>query len=156
MSIDGGLGKLFREHLAEFHWQRIETGGTGRGIPDSNYCVRSTLLRTKGDGIEGWVEFKTTDGWVLGLRPEQVGWISRRVRAGGRVWVAVRRRHKGGKRKGDPVDQLWLVPGTEVVAVQASGLEPYARGDYPTGLVRLWSGGPGRWDWDEVRWLLLS
>lgn len=160
--IDGGLSGEFRKHLPGFHFQSIETGGTGRGIPDTNYACEfcagkshSTLIYGAFVGVEGWIEYKTTDGWVLGLRPEQVGWIARRARMGCRVWVAVRRQHRGGKRRGAACDELWLVPGRHVIQVQDAGLRGL---DGPAGAlvgVRVWYGGPARWDWTAVRDLLL-
>jgi len=73
--INGGLRQLFRAKLPGFDWVSIESGSTGGGIPDSNYCVRTNDIT----GIEGWIEHKQTDGWAVTLRPEQVGWIARRV-----------------------------------------------------------------------------
>jgi Holliday junction resolvase len=88
--IDGGLSQLFQDNLPKVHWQRIETGGTGRGIPDLNGCYQ---------GAEAWVECKRTKHWTVEVRPEQVGWIERRTRAGGRVFLAVRRAER----------ELWLL-----------------------------------------------
>ena len=136
--IDGGLRSLFRANLPQFHWQSVETGLTGLGVPDSNFCAAG--------GIEGWVEYKQTDGWAVTLRPEQVGWLTRRARLGGRVWVAVRRCHTGGPRLGPPVDQLWLVPGRLAVAAATGGLRhPAVAGD-----ALQWAGGPARWPWPVV------
>lgn len=137
---DGDLGKLIQKYISGPMWQRIETGGTGRGIPDINGCL---------DGIEVWVENKATDGWTAGLRPEQVGWIDRRARAGGRVFVLVRRTTVAGPRRGDAVDDLYLYAGRDVLALAREGMGR-------TGPEPLhWStGGPGRWDWAAVReWL---
>lgn len=145
MSIDDGLRSLFRENLPDFDWQSVETGGTGRGIPDSNFCAKPLLPHHS--GYEGWIEYKSTDGYAVALRPEQTGWITRRVRFGGRVWIAVRRRHGGGPRLGDPVDELHLIPGGLAVAARVGGLRapPVLRA------ARCWHGGPGRgWDWRAV------
>jgi len=111
--IDGGLRKLFHSKLRGFHWQTIESGLTGRGVPDSNFC---------GNGIEGWVEFKKTAVWAVGLRPEQIGWHLKRARAGGRTFIAVRRIHEGGPRKGPPVDQLWIFPGRMAEELATTGI----------------------------------
>ncbi len=140
MTNDGELRPLFRRHLPEFDWQSIETGLTGGGVPDSNFC-RS--------GVEGWVEHKQTAGWVCSLRPEQVGWIMRRVRNGGRVWVAVRRRAPEGPRRAS-ADELWVVHGRYAVEAKAGGLravEPHAQ---------VWHNGPGAWDWRAIGKLLVS
>lgn len=152
--IDGGLSDEFRKHLPGFHFQRIETGGTGRGIPDTNACIlRAAPCPTCGSrGVEFWIEFKWTDGWVLGLSPEQYGWHDKRARHGGRTWVAVRRRAVAGPRRGEAVDELWVIPGSQVIAVQeAGGLRACAEGQHG---ARLWRGGPSKWDWDAVRALL--
>ena len=139
--IDGDLRKIFRDRLRRgIHWQSIETGGTGRGIPDSNYCT---------EGVEGWVEFKATEGWAVGLTPEQVGWHLERWMRGGWTHVATRRRHDGGPRRGDPVDELWIAEGCWVRELATDGL----RADVPMTVLR---GGPGAWDWDTVRRILVK
>lgn len=140
MANDGGLRKLVRKHLAELHWQAVETGGVGTGIPDDNFC---------GEGIEGWVEHKTTAGFVVGLRPEQVGWIERRRRAGGRVFIDVRRTHGGGPRFGAPVDEYYLFSGNDVrLLAQPKALQTVKP------LVHC-SGNPASWDWPKIRSTLL-
>lgn len=145
MTVDAGLRPLFRKHLPQFDWQSIETGGTGRGIPDSNYCV----MGTHGIGHEGWIEYKSTDGYVVDLRPEQVGWIMRRVRRGGRVWIAVRRSHDGGPRRGPPVDELWIFGGGLAVEARTGGLLAIEN------RARRWHHGPtAGWDWGAVAGVL--
>ena len=134
--IDGGLRALFRANVPG-DWTSIESGTTGGGIPDSNYCIR---------GAEGWVEHKQAEGWAVTLRPEQVGWIMRRVRNGGRVWVAVRRANAGGPRRGEAVDELWLLRGRLAVEAKAGGLRPL---DGAPG-VHCWHHGPSAWDWRAV------
>lgn len=135
---DGDLRPLFRQHIPQFHWQSIETGGTGRGVPDTNFGAPG--------GIERWIEFKQTGGWVVTLRPEQVGWHCRRARLGVTTWIAVRRWHAGGVRRGPPADELHLLPGRVAVEAVAGGLrDPVV---CRTSLV--WAGGPGCWDWDAV------
>lgn len=137
--IDGGLRSIFRDKLRQgTHWQSVETGGTGRGIPDSNMCSPDTG--------EVWIEFKRTEAWAVGLSPEQVGWLKRRILCGGRTFVAVRRKHSGGPRRGGGVDELWLCSGRWAGELRAGGLR--AEGVEWLG---VWSGGPSGWDWDEVR-----
>lgn len=120
----------------------METGGTGLGIPDSNFCC---------DGVEGWVEFKRTTAWAVGLRPEQIGWHRARMARGGRSFIAIRRHHDGGPVKGEPVDELWLCRGG-----YASTLARFGMADTSIMWEGVWSGGPGRWDWDQVRAALLA
>jgi hypothetical protein len=140
--IDGGLRSLFRQHLrVGFDWTSIESGATGGGIPDSNYCSQ---------GIEGWLEYKAADAVAVSFRPEQPGWLERRFRAGGRCTVAVRRQHKGGSRKGLPADELWMLDGAKAGLIQEVGLVrdmTYVLGVFPDG--------PARWNWDVVREILL-
>lgn len=135
---DGDLRKIFREHLPHMHWTPIETALTGSGVPDANSCY---------NGIEFWVEYKSTSGWSVVIRPEQVGWLYRRARAGGRCFVAVRRHSLGGVRS-DPVDDLYIFPGASAPGLRTRTLRELE----PLG---LFSGGPGRWDWDGVQALLL-
>jgi hypothetical protein len=143
--IDGGLRIMFRTHLkAGWHWQSIETGGTGLGVPDSNFCTE-----VQGGGVEGWIEFKRTDAWAVQFRTEQVGWARERRMRKGRVFAAVRRHHDGGPRLGKPVDELWLFGGDEIPRLARDGL----RVAQPLG---VWHGGSGRWNWKEVATLLIS
>jgi hypothetical protein len=138
--IDDGLRSLFHTHLRQFHWQAIESGLTGGGIPDSNFCI---------NGIEGWVEHKATaTAKVHTLNSDQVGWHLRRARAGGRTFFAVRYRHRGGPRKGPAVDRLYLYRGIMAKELFLTGLR-----NPPLG---WWDGGPTRWNWGEISRLLSS
>lgn len=140
-SDDGGLRGLFRTHLKPHaDMQAVETGLIAAGVPDLNYCA---------SGREGWIEMKQTDGWAVTLRPEQVGWLCRRARAGGRVFVAVRRWHDGGPRRGPAVDDLWLLRGKYAPDLKTGGLT-WAREHCPSAVIGVWSGGPARWDWLAV------
>ena len=120
---DGGLRALFRKNIPG-DWQAIETGSTGRGIPDANYCHR---------GAEGWVEFKACKHWKFGIWPEQIAWLERRYRNGGRVFLAVRRAD----------DELWLI--------HPMGARYASLKDVPENLVLgRWFDGPGKWDWKLI------
>lgn len=152
--IDGGLSDLFRKNLPGFHFQRIETGGTGGGIPDTNYAV----TRPDKSCAHGWIEYKQTDGWTVPLETEQCGWIDRRWRMGCAVWIAVRRRAAAGPRRGPAVDELWFMPGAWAIPGVDTGLKGL------TGLLRpdgsglgphQWAGGPSAWGWGVVRGLLV-
>lgn len=138
--IDGGLRPIFRQHLrAGWHWQSVETGLIGGGVPDSNYCV---------GGREGWVEYKRASANAVGLRPAQVAWLDRRGRAGGRVTIAVRRVRRARARSA-PCDELWLLEGAKAVRVAELGL---AASD--AVLLRC-DGGPAHWDWEQVEVVLM-
>lgn len=134
--MDGGLRQIFREHLTDFDWVSIESGITGGGIPDSNYCSF---------GIEGWLEFKLATGYAISLRPEQIGWIARRCRYGGRVHVAVRQKANVGPRR-EARDALFLIPGRDVILAKTNGLK-----DAPWP---VWHHGPSRWDWQAIAQIL--
>lgn len=125
--IDGNLNVIFRTHIKTAHWQRIETGMTGLGVPDMNYCL---------DGKEGWIEFKAVTGQRVRLRPEQVGWIERRTRAGGRVFIAARKS-----------DELWIFAGSDARLVAVYPLKELNPLIYQTG-------GPGSWDWEKIKSLI--
>lgn len=130
---DGGLAQLFRKNMPKVHWQRIENTA-GSGVPDINGCFH----------CEVWIEFKEARGKTIILRPEQVAWLMRRSRAGGRCFIAVRR-----KTKRD--DQLLLIDGSDAFNLKE------AKGR--TGEVAsmfLGSGGPSKWDWDLVRLILFK
>lgn len=140
--IDGGLRGLFHHHLrVGAHFQAVETGGTGLGIPDSNVC----FLMPDGSGRECWIEFKTTDAWSVGVRTEQNAWHRTRCMRGGRTFFAVRRQHEGGPRKGPAVDELWLCGGRYSSQLMTGGLK-----DPSIIWDGVWSGGPARWDWSAV------
>jgi Holliday junction resolvase len=142
MPIDGGLRKLFGANLPKHHTQAIETGGTGKGIPDLNGCC---------EGVEYWVEMKQTQSWkVPNVKPEQVAWTERRERVGGRVLVAVRQTGHG--RGGRPRDVLWLllVPALRLL-LMGKRLD-----ELPYELVVLREdGGPKAWPWEKVEEALL-
>lgn len=139
MLIDGGLRKIFREHIPRAHWTSVETGGTGLGVPDSHGCV---------NGSQFWIEFKKTDGWAVALRPEQVAWHMSYGRHGGTSFIGVRRLCEAGARR-EAADQLWLLPGDQADQWKLCGL--------PRGLEDVYclgQGGPARWDWDQIILLL--
>lgn len=125
---DGGLRPLFRLHLPVAHWSTIETGAVARGVPDAEYCFKG--------GVQGWVEFKACRrGWAVRMRPEQVAWLTRRARYGGRAWVAVRR--LAG------CDDLYLYRAADAALVLANGCRCGVH------VVHM-QGGPGRWNWSTV------
>ena len=140
---DGDLRSIFRKKLPHFHHVSVETGSTGRGIPDMEYCY---------NGQSGWVEFKRTGGWTVDLRPEQVAWLLRRSRAGGRCFVAVRRQTLAGPRKGPPADELWLLRGSAAAELKLGGLKKAP----PNAVVGLWENGPAKWDWAAIERALLT
>jgi hypothetical protein len=137
---DAGLRQLLSANIRG-HWQSVETGSTGKGVPDANYCI---------DGVEGWVECKWTRAWAVGVEPEQVAWAERRMRNGGRVWFAVRRKDSKGARK-LACDELWIVHPSGARVLMTEGL----RGAHRAGKVQdMWEGGPARWPWPALAYLL--
>lgn len=144
MSDDGGLKQLLPSHLIQgIHWQRIESALTGGGIPD--------LCAQPQGGREFWVEAKQTKEWAVTLRPDQVGWALCRIRHGGRVLIAVRRRCDAGPRR-PAADELWLLRGSFAREAKRGGLRALP----PAAILGTWPGGPSRWDWSEVRRLLIE
>lgn len=141
--IDGGLRRIIMDNLYRVHCQPVETGLISMGVPDLNFCA---------DGVEGWIECKQTEGWAVTLEPEQISWLTRRARNGGRVFVAVRRWHTGGPRKGPPVDELWLLRGEYAPDLRSLGLQWTLSTRGP--LLGRWS--RGQWDWDDFRHLLIT
>lgn len=141
--MDGGLRSYFQKNLRSAQWTPVETGLTQQGVPDSEYCFPA--VGDPGSALyepsaQGWVEHKRTEGWAIHKSkswPFQVAWISRRVRMGGRAFVAVRRKS----------DELWIVHGREIKILAQSGL----RSVNPLG---MWSGGPNQWDWERVERIL--
>lgn len=137
---DDGLRKLFHDNIGRIHFQAMELGVVGVGVPDTNYCA---------DGVDGWIEMKSTDAHAVELEAGQVGWILRRMRNGGRVFVATRRRHDGGPRKGLACDELWMHEGWDAAQLKAEGL-------LSCPPILQMEGGPSRWDWDHVRETLVT
>ena len=133
---DGDLRAIFRRRLPQFDWLSIETALTEAGVPDSNACI---------NGTEVWIEHKRTMGWTVTLRPAQVGWILRRTRAGGRVFIAVRRMSLAGKRR-KTADELWLIKGAYAKEAKSNGLKQLP-GEAVYG---CWANGPGAWRWDHI------
>lgn len=116
----------------------METGGTGLGTPDCEYCFLGNR--------QGWIEYKQTSAIAVRISPEQVAWIERRVRVGGRVHLIVRKKALAGPRR-LAVDELYLYRGAQVRAVLLEGLR--------TNPIGFWGGGPARWNWDAIRaWLI--
>ena len=138
MSTDGGLRALYRKHLPGWQWTSSESGLTSPGVPDSEFCTPS--------GVTGWIENKTTTGWAVKLRELQVGWIDRRARLGGRVFVAVRRISPGGPRS-SPADELWIIPGHAVKDLCDGRLNKMRANQVTT----IQYAGPEAWNWDTVK-----
>ena len=134
---DGGLRKEYRTHLPHFHWTSVESPFTIQGIPDSNFCHA---------GKEGWIENKKVKGKHgdrVEVRPEQVSWIERRARAGGRIFVAVR---WAANR-----DSLYILAPPAARLLCADGI-----GSLPRSVVLgRWQGGPSHWEWPKIAEILL-
>lgn len=137
---DGGLRQIFQKHLPKIHWQSIETL-IGRGTPDMNGCL---------SGQEFWIENKLTSGWAVNFEIGQVAWHERRLRAGGRTFVAVRRQANSGPRKGAACDELWLFYGYDIRQLEAEGLK-----DLRFKTAGWFEGGPAKWYWDTIQGILL-
>lgn len=124
--IDGGLRSLFQENI-HAHWTVVETGYTHLGVPDLEGCHI---------GVSIWVELKVIRGTKIKFRPGQPAWHTSRARAGGRSFIAAR-------KKTQTVDELWIFPGHMARRLATTGINS----DYDEV---VWSGGPSKWNWDEI------
>ena len=141
MKKDGDLRNIFRRKIPEFHWQSIESPLTGQGTPDANFCH---------DGVEGWIEFKKTSGnKIASMKPEQVAWAERRMRAGGRVFLVVRQETK-------KLDRLWIANARMIRVIFMDGLPASISMGSNGAFAMPYDDGPLAWDWESVRKLLLS
>jgi Holliday junction resolvase len=131
MPSESDLRRLIRKNLPQVNWTTIESRYTESGIPDLNGCYA---------GADFWIECKVTKAYAVVLRPAQIAWIDRRIRAGGKVWIAIRRYSKKNK-----VDELWLVNGGAVRELNEYGLR--GNGQLP-GVG--FPGGPGEWPWKKI------
>ena len=140
--IDGGLRGLFRTQLTKrgYQFTPIETGGTTRGVPDSEYC--------SSDGISGWLEYKQTKANTVQISPEQVGWVLQRNRCNGKVFIAIRKKCSIGKRR-KACDELWLLHGKDAALLKEFGLSCKE-----IKVLGIWSGGPKQWNWNELDLIL--
>jgi len=139
MKSDGDLRRLFRFYLPQIHWVTVETGATEPGVPDLNGCFQRK---------EFWIENKFTAGWAMNFRPEQIGWISRRTRCGGHVFIAVRRRCDASTRR-IAADELYIYSGVDILLLAERGLKNVD----PLALYRE---GPKRWAWDRVLGVIIG
>lgn len=114
---ESAFWKMVKEHLPLVHWQRIESGSTGRGVPDVNGCFQ---------GAEFWVELKVTTTNKVGLRPEQVAWHLLRTNAGGKTFIFVK-----------TAKEIYLFAGRNARDVADLGLKAEAIGKY-TGTFQDW------------------
>ena len=130
---DGGLRQIFQRHLPEVHWQAIESWGTGIGIPDLNGCA---------GGVEFWIELKRATANAVKISPGQVAWTERRLRAGGRVYVAVRKNSAASKRRA-ATDELHLFRGEVIRSLYTDGLQ-----NCPA--LGVWPNGPASWHWADI------
>ncbi len=111
-SLEKTFWQLFKKHLPnKCDYQRIETGSTGRGIPDVNLCY---------NGVEIWVELKIVSGRKVNITAEQCAWHYRRIRAGGRTFIIAR--DKVDKVRKGKYDKIYVWTGENAVSVQENGI----------------------------------
>jgi hypothetical protein len=132
--MDGDLRQLFRSHLPKVFHTSVESGGTGRGIPDSHCAYNDAAW---------WVEFKAAKHHKLShpLSPAQIGWHLRYARTGNTSYIAIRR-HNLKK-----YDELWLVPGKYA---------DHVNDEYRSYHCGFFIGGPAKWDWNEILHIMWS
>ncbi len=116
MASDGGLWKVVKRQMPGIHWQRIETQMTAAGVPDVNGCYQ---------GREVWIELKHVPAGLLirSLSAFQCGWMLKRAKYGGNVWLLVRYTKTG--------DQCWLYHAGQIKAVKEGGMrvDPHMKFD---------------------------
>lgn len=78
---------------------------------------------------------KKVTGWRITISPEQIAWLARRSRAGGRVFIAA--------RKQQHIQGFWLFPGT------AGRQLATTRVTEVPALIQA-KGNPGAWPWAEI------
>jgi penicillin-binding protein-related factor A (putative recombinase) len=123
MALEKDLWLLLKNNLTDIHFQRIETGLTGSGVPDVNGCAK---------GKEFWIELKEIHrGKSLTLRPMQIAWMAKRSAVGGQVFVLARKQN---------VIKLYHVDGLS----GAKELQENRKGFYQKSLVTLIK--PYKWD----------
>lgn len=84
MTKESQLWTLVKQHIPkDVHVQRIETGLTGKGVPDVNYCQK---------GKEIWIELKSIQGNKSQLSPFQIAWLHNRTKAGGNCYVLIKKK----------------------------------------------------------------
>ena len=116
MAREKDLWLLLKNNLTDIHFQRIETGLTGSGVPDVNGCAK---------GKEFWIELKEIHrGKSLTLRPMQVAWMAKRSAVGGQVFVLARKQD---------VIKLYHIDGLS----GAKELQENPKGFYQKSLVTL-------------------
>lgn len=79
--------------LEGFEVQTIESGGTGRGIPDV-YFAKLDGTRIGDPVFNGWIELKNittelSDPVVIDFRAGQLEWLNRFAKAGVNVYLGV-------------------------------------------------------------------
>ena len=125
---EANLWKQLRENLKDCDLQRLESGMTSRGIPDVNGCC---------DGKEFWIELKYTKTNKVGIRPEQVAWMLRRRKNGGRTFILVKTQK-----------ELYVYPGWLAKDVLDEGLKVRP--------IQAWGFPMTQDSWFELRDIILS
>ena len=121
---------MFRQKLPHWFWVVVETPISGGGVPDHHWCV---------NGVSGWNEYKAATGFVVGFRPEQIGWHASFARHGGRSFIIIRRKVR-------KIDELWIYRGVDAHHDMMKVFKP---------LVKM-EGGPAAWQWQDVEKLLTT
>lgn len=133
MARDGGLRPMFRKKLPAWFWVVIETPISGGGVPDHYWCHQ---------GVNGWNEYKATNGYAIRFRPEQIGWHLRLKRAGGVSFIVVRRMNRDA-------DELWIFHGASAQLLDQHGINKVP-------CINKQIGGSSIWDWDGIGRTLLG
>jgi hypothetical protein len=141
---DAGLRRTVQVHLPKskgWLWTPIETGATHAGVPDSFWAHEPSQT-------SGWIEHKATGGWAVAVRPHQIAWMERHVRAGVHCVVLIRAGGLGSSnREGDA---LWAVAGHSIRLLNEMGLQKLPE----DAVLGRWNGYPDQWDWYRLEQIL--
>jgi len=101
---ENNLWQSLKRNLSKPLWQRIETGGTGRGIPDVFGAFNDSCC---------WIELKVAKGNRVLLRPEQVAWLIKFGQTGLPTFILV----------GTDKRKMYLFSGLDAIIVKDLGLK---------------------------------
>jgi len=126
---EGELWLHFAEKMKPYgHFSRVESHETANGIPDIDFCI---------EGTESHIELKFNNGSRVKkdfIRPSQVRWFRRRIKAGGHPWLFA----------------LFLVGGTRYYMLFDDIEDIYGAKNYTTWKACAFKYWRYEMNWDEL------